>query len=121
MATNTGESTAPETDATDESQRAGTTPPAEPERRTEAERRERTPFTQQVGRVIVIVAAALFGIFAFTNLQPVEFDWIFGSSEVTVGPDGEATGGVPLIILLLASFALGAIVGVFGMIWQRRR
>lgn len=74
----------------------------------------RTPFTQQVGRVALAVVAVLFGVFAVFNAQSVDFDWIFGETLV------EDDGGVPLIVLLLVSFAIGAAVGAFAA-WRRGR
>lgn len=68
------------------------------------------PFTQQLGRVTVIVLAALFGVFAVTNAQRVAFSWVFGRTEPVVAATG-TSGGVPLIVLLLASFVVGALVG----------
>jgi uncharacterized integral membrane protein len=80
----------------------------------------RTPMTQQIGRVVVVLLLVVFGVFAATNAQPVDFSWVFGSTEVVDGP-GEATeGGVPLIVLLLASFAVGALAGA-ALVWQSRR
>jgi uncharacterized integral membrane protein len=79
-----------------------------------------TPMTQQIGRVVVVLLLVVFGVFAATNAQPVDFSWVFGSTEVVDGP-GEATeGGVPLIVLLLGSFAVGALAGA-GLVWQARR
>ena len=72
--------------------------------------RARVPFTQQVGRVTVIVLAALFGVFAVTNAQRVAFSWVFGRTEPVAAAAGER-GGVPLIVLLLASFVVGALTG----------
>lgn len=80
----------------------------------------RTPATQQIGRVAVLVLLVLFGIFAAANAQPVDFSWVFGSTEVEAGTTGESTGGVPLIVLLLLSFAVGAIVGAT-VVWQSNR
>lgn len=72
--------------------------------------RRPVPFTQQLGRVTVIVLAALFGVFAVTNSQRVAFSWVFGRTEPVAGAAGSG-GGVPLILLLLASFAIGALTG----------
>ena len=68
------------------------------------------PFTQQLGRVTVIVLAALFGVFAVTNAQRVAFSWVFGRTEPLASAAGDR-GGVPLIVLLLASFVVGALTG----------
>lgn len=72
------------------------------------------PFTQQVGRVIVIAAAVLFGIFAVFNAQHVDFNWVFGSSEVVETGGQRTSGGIRLILLLCGAFALGLLVGYFG-------
>lgn len=80
----------------------------------------RTPLTQQVGRVVLIAAAVLFVVFAVVNWQSVEFNWVFGSSEITPAPGGGTTGGVPLIVLLVGAFVLGAIVGRLSS-WRRHR
>ncbi len=73
------------------------------------------PFTQTVGRVALGLIAALFIAFSLDNLHPVVFEWIFGGSGGSFGGDG-----VPLILLLLGSFALGAAVGA-GLVWRRHR
>ena len=93
---------------------------AEQQRAAEApDERERTPFTQQLGRVLVAVILVLFGIFAVANAQPVAFDWVFGQTDVEqVGE--QVSGGVPLILLLLASFVLGALAGWFAT-WRSGR
>ena len=79
----------------------------------------RTPITQQMGRVIVGVAAVLFLVFAFVNSQRVTFDWIFGESVAVTTPEG-VVGGVPLIVLLLAAFLLGVLVGA-GLLLRAQR
>lgn len=79
-----------------------------------------TPFTQQLGRILVVVIAVLFGVFAVVNAQYVEFNWIFGGTEVTEQGGERVSGGVPLIILLVASFVLGALAGWFAT-WRRGR
>lgn len=65
------------------------------------------PFTQQLGRATVVVLAVLFGIFAVTNAQRVAFSWVFGRTEPVTTAAG-TTGGVPLIVLLVLSFVVGA-------------
>jgi uncharacterized integral membrane protein len=80
----------------------------------------RTPMTQQVGRVAMVALAVLFGVFAVFNSQPVDFSWVFGETEVIKQGDRVLRGGVPLIILLLVSFALGLVVGRLST-WRRRR
>lgn len=69
-----------------------------------------TPFTQQLGRITIIVLAALFGVFAVANSQRVDFSWVFGETLVQESATGEVTGGFPLIILLLTAFAVGSLV-----------
>lgn len=69
-----------------------------------------TPFTQQLGRVTIVVLAALFGVFAVANSQRVDFSWVFGETIVRETATGDVTGGVPLILLLLAAFAIGSVV-----------
>ncbi|MDX1620342.1 MAG: LapA family protein [Nitriliruptorales bacterium] len=73
------------------------------------ERRDSTPFTQQVGRIVMIVIAVLFGVFAVANVDSVTFNWIFGE------------GDVPLILLLVASFGLGALVAWLATERRQRR
>lgn len=68
----------------------------------------RTPFTQQVGRVIIFVAAVLFGVFAVANVDSVPFNWIFGESDV------------PLIVLLIVAFGFGALIAWLATIRTRR-
>jgi len=69
-----------------------------------------TRFGQGFVRGIGIAAFALFVAFALANMHRVDFNWLLGRSEI-LEVAGETTGGVPLIVLLLASFALGAILG----------
>jgi uncharacterized integral membrane protein len=57
-----------------------------------------------------VVLAALFGVFAVANSQRVDFSWIIGETIASENASGEVTGGVPLILLLLAAFAVGAAV-----------
>lgn len=80
-----------------------------------------TPVTQQVGRVVLIVAAVLFGIFAVFNFQYVDFNWVFGQTEVVQTGGERTSGGIPLIILLLVSFALGALVAWIATVRSERR
>lgn len=79
-----------------------------------------TPLTQQIGRIALAVVAVLFGIFAVANAQYVEFSWIFGQTEVVERGGERLRGGVPLIVLLVTSFGLGALVGGFAA-WRSRR
>ncbi len=94
-------------------------PAASPEAPTEPAVEARTPLTQQIGRVIVALAAVLFLVFAFANSQAVTFDWIFGESVAITTPQG-VSGGIPLIVLLLGAFLLGALVGA-GLLWRTQR
>jgi uncharacterized integral membrane protein len=82
--------------------------------------REPTPLSQVVGRIVLGIVAVLFVIFSLFNLQRVDFSWIFGSTQVITRGGEYVGGGVPLIVLLLGSFALGASVGA-GFVWRRER
>jgi uncharacterized integral membrane protein len=83
--------------------------------------RESVPFTQILGRITLVVLAVLFGVFAVANSQPVAFSWVFGATEVRPDPTGDGDlGGVPLIILLIGSFVIGAAVGML-LEWQLLR
>lgn len=101
-------------DRDDKPRKEGEGVPVDEQLEREAERR--APFTQQLGRIVMLVAALVFAAFALANAQSVDFSWIFGKTEV--GSDG---GGVPLILLLVAAFALGATVGLIAGIRRRRR
>jgi uncharacterized integral membrane protein len=80
-----------------------------------------TPFSQQVGRVVIGIVVVLFGVFAVANAQPVDFSWIFGETRVQYDQTGEAiSGGVPLIVLLLVAFVLGLVLGLV-VAWQGAR
>ncbi len=78
------------------------------------------PVTQQVGRLVMIVAAVLFGVFAVFNFQYVDFNWVVGGTEVVDQGGERVSGGVPLILLLTAAFGLGLLVGVANG-WRTRR
>jgi uncharacterized integral membrane protein len=90
------------------------------EGRGEASARPPTPVTQQIGRVVVLLLVVLFGVFAATNAHRGDFSWVFGTAEVTETAAGDERGGVPLILLLLVSFAVGAVAGA-GLVWQSGR
>lgn len=79
-----------------------------------------TPMTQHVGRIALVVVAALFLVFALTNAQHVDFSWVFGETEVVQQGGERVRGGVPLIVLLLVAFAAGALVATL-LSWQRAR
>ena len=80
-----------------------------------------TPITQQIGRVVVVLLAVAFGVFAVVNAQFVEFSWLFGETRVMLDDAGErVSGGVPLIVLLVASLVIGIAVGML-VSWQRSR
>lgn len=75
-----------------------------------------------VWRTILAVIGVLLVAFGIANRHSVEFSWVFGRSEIRVLPGGnEFTGGVPLILLLLAAFALGALAGMSALLLYRRR
>ena len=78
------------------------------------------PFTQQLGRITIVVLAVLFGVFALANSQRVDFSWIFGETTVQEGPTGEVTGGVPLILLLVGAFAAGAVIAILTELYVAR-
>jgi uncharacterized integral membrane protein len=80
----------------------------------------RTPVTQQVGRVAVLVLAVLFVVFALANAQRVDFSWLFGETRVVEEGGEPIGGGVPLIVLLVVSFLIGALVATV-LSWQRHR
>ena len=71
----------------------------------------RTPVTQQVGRVALVVIAGLFVAFALANSQHVDFSWIFGDTQVVDQGGRRTAGGVRLIVLLGVAFAAGGAVG----------
>lgn len=107
--------------------RAEDGPPEEPfddgaERQPPIEQRRATPVTQQLGRLVVLLLLIVFIVFAVSNSQRVDFSWVVGSSEVLEDSSGETSGGVPLIVLLLAAFIVGALSGAMTMrILKRRR
>jgi len=75
---------------------------------------------QRTAQITLVAAGVIMAVFAFANLQPVSFSWLVGSTEVVRSDSGVVTGGVPLIVLLLSAFVLGAIVGrLFG--WRAHR
>jgi uncharacterized integral membrane protein len=81
------------------------------ERDAETEREtteRRTPATQQIGRVVVVVATVLFLAFALSNRDSVEVSWVVTVTET------------PLIVVLLVAFVLGFLVG-WGLFWRRQR
>jgi uncharacterized integral membrane protein len=78
------------------------------------------PVSQVVGRIVIGLIAVLFVVFALFNLQPVDFNWVFGETQVVQEGGEYVRGGVPLIILMIGSFVLGGIVTA-GILWRRRR
>lgn len=70
-----------------------------------------TRFRRGFVRGIGIAAVALFTAFALANRQYVEFGWLFGSTEIQEVGGDRVSGGVPLIVLLVAAFVLGIVVG----------
>lgn len=85
-----------------------------------APRRKGKPVTQRLGQFVVVGVAVLFGIFAVFNSQPVDFNWVFGGTEVVEQGGQRVSGGVPLIVLLIAAFALGVLLGR-ATTWRRTR
>ncbi|MFO7778326.1 MAG: LapA family protein [Nitriliruptoraceae bacterium] len=69
-----------------------------------------TPFTQQLGRITIVVLAVLFVVFAIANSQPVDFSWVFGETIAREQAGGEVVGGVPLILLLVGAFIAGSLI-----------
>ncbi len=82
---------------------------------------DRTPLTQQAGRVVVVLVAVLFTVFALDNAQHVDFSWVFGGTEVVEQAEERASGGVRLIVLLVSSFVAGGTVGALSMLARARR
>lgn len=79
------------------------------------------PFTQQLGRIVLVCLAVLFGIFAVYNSQHVDFSWVFGETTVLTNTAGErVSGGVRLILLLLSSLVIGVTIGLLAA-WQSAR
>ena len=70
-----------------------------------------TRFRHGFVRGIGIAVVALFTAFALANRQYVEFGWLFGSTEIQEVSGERVSGGIPLIVLLVVAFLLGAIVG----------
>jgi uncharacterized integral membrane protein len=102
----------------------GTRPPgpvgepyADPDPDAATTDRTPTPLTQQLGRITLVVLAVLFVVFAAANSQPVDFSWIVGTTEVTTDAAGQASGGVPLILLLGVALAIGVVIGAL-LEWQ---
>lgn len=72
----------------------------------------RTPVTQILGRVIIVVLILIFLVFAAANGQHVDFSWVLGETRARFdGTGGHIEGGVRLIFLLTATFFLGILVG----------
>jgi uncharacterized integral membrane protein len=81
----------------------------------------RTPLSQTIGRVVIVVLVVLFAVFAVANAQHVDFSWLFGETQVQVDRTGERiSGGVPLILLLAATFVIGLMLGLV-IAWQSAR
>lgn len=115
------EPTTPETGGAEHERRDGDGGEGrEPSEAADREVPEPLPLSQLVGRGVLAAVAVLFVVFAVVNRQPVDFDWVFGESVVETRGGEYAGGGIPLIVLLLGSFVLGALVGA-GLLWRRRR
>jgi uncharacterized integral membrane protein len=82
---------------------------------------DRTPVTQQVGRVVLVLVAVIFTVFALDNAQHVDFSWVVGSTDVIQQGGERVSGGVRLIVLLLLAFLAGATVGALSMVTRARR
>lgn len=67
-----------------------------------------TPFTQQVGRVVIAILIAIFGALSFANIEPVEIDLIFAIVEVR------------LFVLIVLTFVAGVVTGLL-VGWRRHR
>lgn len=63
---------------------------------------------------IKLIIFAVIVVFAYKNMQPVEVRF-FGQSAIA---------GIPLVVVMLISFVIGTLLGVFLMLpstWRRRR
>lgn len=109
-----------ERDIRDEPRGGANAADAPPDRPSEDRGPTPTPVTQQIGRVVVVAAMVLFGVFAAVNVQRVDYNWVFGETEVVQQGGEYVSGGVPLIVLLVAAFVLGGIVGA-GLVWRQQR
>jgi uncharacterized integral membrane protein len=76
-----------------------------------------TPLTQQLGRIVLVALLVLVVVFGLVNSQPVDFSWVFGTTEVVEVGGERVSGGVPLIVLLFGAFAVGALIGAL-FEWQ---
>jgi uncharacterized integral membrane protein len=86
--------------------------------------RSKVPATVRATQVSVLLVAAIFGVFAVANSHRVDFSWLVGETQVSRDAAGQVvSGGVPLIVLLLLSFILGAVLGGawVGQVVRRRR
>jgi uncharacterized integral membrane protein len=86
--------------------------------------RPKVPTAVRATQVSVLLVAALFGVFAVANSHRVDFSWLVGETQVRRDAAGQVvSGGVPLIVLLLVSFILGAVLGGawVGQVVRRRR
>ena len=70
------------------------------------------PLIKVIKRLLTLAAFFLFFAFALNNQQIVPVNFIFGTSL-----------DLPLILLILATFAIGLIIGTFGMLvhWWKQR
>lgn len=65
-----------------------------------------------LSQAVLVTLSILFAVFALANRQEVSFSWIVGETTVTTTDTGElVSGGVPLILLLVAAFVVGAVIG----------
>lgn len=70
------------------------------------------PLGRRIGRALLTAWLVLVVIFAILNLHWVDFDWIFGETEVVEVGGARQSGGVPLVLLLAGAFASGLLTGV---------
>lgn len=87
----------------------------------EQPQQSRTPVSQVLGRVILVVLILIFLVFAAANAQHVDFSWVLGETRARFDDTGgHIDGGVRLIFLLTATFFLGILVGAL-LSWQEYR
>lgn len=85
-----------------------TTPP--PPGSARAKRKGGGPLAKENRNLVIgLVVGAIFAAFAVVNLDDVQVDWIFTTSQT------------PLIVVIVVCFALGAIAGwAFGQLRKKK-